>query len=340
MEDPLEDVRYFVGPDTFVYTKRGPQRIAEIQAGDEVITRLGNLVPVARIHRQQYRGRLVSINGEGLYNAQHQILLEGDHFEHVVNLRPGHVMPVPIPGYEQDIVEISAADCLLYGAIIAAGRLGAGNRAILPDSVLTDCIVESLKSASIEYTKDAHTCELTFDNRLRRELFEDAEGHPRLHAPLLHLPLGKLTQLLRGLWDGRRTEADAEDDHAHFDDTRTAECVRYLLLRLGIDSARSDGTVTRRPGGSDKLIFRPVEDVSVEDFEGDLFDLETAGEGQDEQTYLTIGVSKNGGGESVTTCVTQTIPNRCDGFFTPSADCREKKRELRHLHRAMARRHL
>ncbi|CAL8461112.1 g643 [Coccomyxa elongata] len=303
MTDSLEDVRSFIHPSTIVYTRRGPKEISDVCPGDEVVAQTGAFVAVAIVHRKPYRGLLLDIGGRGQVHEHHRLLQADDTFVQADELRAGDVLRGIVPRYTEDIPELTEEDCLLYGVMMVSAKVDRDNVVTLRHNMLTSAAEETMKAGGVNFMHDQGADTLVFMSPFRREMLLDERLRMRFHAPLLHLPEAKLKKLQQGLWYGSMASSDPADGDRCIavSDRALAEAIRYIFLRTGTD-LEYDGEVLRKPPGpivegSTGCVDRKIRSIAREEFSGELFDLETTGDCDEERTYLTnIGASHNGGG--------------------------------------------
>ena len=304
MTDSLEDVRSFIHPSTIVYTRRGPKEICDVCPGDEVVAQTGTFVAVAIVHRKPYRGLLLDIGGRGQVHEHHRLMQADDAFVQADELRPGDVLRGIVPRYTEDIPELTEEDCLLYGVMMVSARVDKDNVVTLRHNMLTSAAEETLKAGGVNFLHDQGAGTLVFMSPFRREMLLDESWRMRFYAPLLHLPQTKLRKLQQGLWYGSMASSDPADGDRCIavSDRALAEAIRYIFLRTGTD-LEYDGEILRKPPGpiaegSTGYVDRKIRSIDREEFSGELVDLETAGECDEERTYMTnVGASHNGGGK-------------------------------------------
>ena len=306
MTESLEDVRSFIHPSTIVYTRRGPKEICAVCPGDEVVTQTGAFVAIAIVHHKPYSGLLLDIGGRGQVHEHHRLLGADDTFVQADELRPGDVLRGVIPRYTEDIPELTEEDCLLYGVMMVSAKVDCDNCVTLRHNMLLSAAEEILEAGGINFLRDRGAGNLVFMSPFRREMVLDDEWQMRLYSPLLHLPEAKLKKLQQGLWYGSMASSDLADGDRCIavSDRALAEAIRYIFLKTGTDM-EYDGEVLRKlPGptveGSTRCVDRRIGSIDRVEFSGDLFDLETVGECDEERTYVTsMGASHNGGGRKL-----------------------------------------
>ena len=306
MTESLEDVRSFIHPSTIVYTRRGPKQICDVCPGDEVVAQTGAFVAVAIVHHKPYKGLLLEIGGRGQVHEHHRLLGADDSFVQADGLRSGDLLRGVIPRFSEDIPELTEKDCLLYGVMIVSAKVDCDNCVTMRQNMLSSAAEEILEAGGINFLHDRGAGTLVFMNPFRREMLLDESWRTRFHAPMLHLPEAKLKKLQQGLWYGCIAPSYSEDGDRCIavTDRALAEAIRYIFLRTGTD-LEYDGEVLRKPvglteEGSTRSVDRTIGSIDRVEFSGELFDLETVGECDEERTYVTsMGVSHNGGGKKV-----------------------------------------
>jgi hypothetical protein len=306
MADSLDDKRCSVHPSTIVYTRGGPKVIRDVCPGDEVVTRTGAFVAVALVHRNHYQGLLLDIGGRGQVCEHHRLLSGTDEqFVQADKLRPGEILRCVIPKCTEDIPELSEEDCLLYGVITVSGRVDGDNLVFLRHNMLSSAVEEILDAIGRNVLRDQGVGSLVFLSPFRCDMLLDESKKMRFYTPLLHLCDAKLDKLRQGLWYGSTASGDLEDREKCIavSDRGLAEVIRYCFLRIGMD-LEYDGEVLRKPPGpvaatTRGCVDREITSIDTQEFSGEVFDLETIGDCDEERTYLTsIGISHNGRGGS------------------------------------------
>ena len=302
MADSLDDSRCSIHPSTIVYTRGGPKVIRDVRPGDEVVTQTGTFVAVALVHRSRYHGPLLDIGGRGQVCEHHRLLSGAEQFVQADRLRPGQILRGVIPKVTEDIPELSEEDCLLYGVIAVSGRVDGDNLVFLRHNMLSSAVEEILDAMGRNFLRDQGVGSLVFLSPFRCDMLLDENNKMRFHTPLLHLPDAKLDKLRQGLWYGSTASGNLEDREKCIavSDRGLAEVIRYCFLRSGID-LEYDGVVLRKPPGpvaatTRGCVDREITSIDTEEISGEVFDLETMGECDEDRTYLTsIGISHNGG---------------------------------------------
>jgi ribonucleoside-diphosphate reductase alpha chain len=256
-------------PDTLIYTLDGPKAIEDVSVTDKVLTSTGLYESVRLPIRHDYSGKMLDIQVKNaIYpvrvTPEHQILaLKGQalglNFDVIRNrleknivknefcdageLLKGDFLVFPIPQYEQDVSSLNEEDCRFYGILLGDGHIsgsGSGvclnlttkestlefvskyleNRGIIPN-VSTENITVRLKwstsSPGFKFT--------------RAQLY-DENKQKRVDYRMLHLPLAKIKQIVRGIieTDGY---VGTKEIAVELSSYPLIEALRYMLLRLG-----------------------------------------------------------------------------------------------------------
>lgn len=271
-------------PDTLVYTQNGPKPIEDISVCDKVLTSNGCYENVLSPVRHEYNGTMLEFQVKGSVQTvrttpEHQILALVDQakglnfdliknrldknlvtveFQDAKDLQEGDFLVFPIPTYEQDNEQISEDDCRMYGILLGDGHIsgtGAGVTLSTITKIDTANFVRNyLSKKGIHITEafenDSPNCiKLRWSSthvgfKFTRAQLYDADKSKRVDNAFLHLPLTKITQILRGLIE---TDGCVGTKEITLENTSLSiiESVRYILLRLG---ALSSGYERNRVG--------------------------------------------------------------------------------------------
>lgn len=259
-------------PKTIVYTKRGPVKIKDIIIGDEVITDDGNFYNIRKVlDYPEYKGDIYDIDVKhSLYPIKltdmHPVwVIKNDkyvqtNFKHIItdldkklispeyveakHIKKNDFVGFPIPKYEQDISHFTEHDCRMYGILIGDGKLSEtlSNSSITINAEKKDTIefVESyLQKLNIVSTRSGKgkTASIIFSRnnmfKYTYEMVYDKNGVKRIIPNMLSLPRNKILCLVKGILE---TDAIISNSKIvlEMESENVIECVRYLLLRLGI----------------------------------------------------------------------------------------------------------
>ena len=225
-------------PDTIVYTRNGIKRIDDIVLHEELLTHDGSFNKVARLLRQNYVGKMISISVKQaiepiLVTPEHPFLvLRGqkkmvNHDVITNRLEKGFIKPewieakdlteedlisFPIPNYAYDIEEYSLEDCRFYGMMIGDGHISKdGKAAHITQNIETDdinFIKQYLYTNGIRWT-ESHTegekkIRFTWSAHLgfkfsRAMLYDNSTDEKAIHPSMLHLPKEKALQIVKGI---------------------------------------------------------------------------------------------------------------------------------------------
>ena len=356
-------------PDTLVYTKNGPKMIADINISDKVLTSDGLYNKVIMPIRHEYNGKILEIQiKNAIYpirvTNEHQIMAlqgqtKGLNFEVIRNrlersiIKPNFIdaqelqlsdfVVFPIPTYEKDIEEITEEDCRVYGIMLGDGHISyAASGVCLNDTTkinTVNFIKEYLDNRGIKYNtyKDEKCIDIKWSTatprfKFTRNQLYDTNGDKKWDIPLLHLPINKIKQIIRGIieTDGCISEKEITIELSSLE---LIESIRYILLRMGalssgytrnrVGNVSSYKNITTRlrtnvirvprikeitdmfpdsPKGEffsylkyDKYIYSRIENISEVNYEGIVYDFEI--DGPHDYTVAHLGVAHNGGGK-------------------------------------------
>lgn len=261
-------------PDTLLYTRQGIKRIDDVVLGEELLTGEGEFNRVTRLLRNAYDGPMIEIGVKHSIDPirvtpGHTFLVLRDQ-QKMVNydvirnrLDKGYLTPewveakdltendlvsFPIPEFEEDVPELTLADCRFYGMMIGDGHVARdGKAAHITQNRETDDIAfvkQYLYEHGIRWTESAtegekkirFTWSAHLGFKFSRTMLYDEAGEKRVHPSLLHLPKAKALQLVRGILETDGCIGKREPVEIALDMTsrNVVESVRYLLLRFGI----------------------------------------------------------------------------------------------------------
>jgi len=317
-------------PDTIVYTEAGPKAIEDIGCSDRVLTSKGEFFDVLKPVRHEYDGPMLSINSVRV-TGEHQVLaLQQEDCDMDVmqnrldkgNLKPefcdarelevGDYLVYSIPTYVKDIAHLSLEDCRFYGILIAAGAIGNESVCVslAEDHVWNSDFIEEYCSArAISYSKEIRDFVLhitisvaSAGFKFVRDQFVDREGIKRIDPALLHLPVEKVTEVMRGICMG-----DFPNEIG-LPSLKLLQDVRYIWLRMGyLVSVKDCWSVNQTmyvtvPNDKQKEYFRHgnhlysrVESIEETRYKGIVHDFEI--DGPHDYTVAHLGVAHNGGGK-------------------------------------------
>lgn len=256
-------------PDTLVYTLNGPKAIEDVGVTDKVLTSTGAYENVNNPIRHEYSGKMLDIQVKNAVypvrvTPEHQILaLRGQalglNFDVIRNrlekeitkpefcdageLLKGDFLVFPIPQYQQDILGISEEDCRFYGILLGDGHISGSMSGICVNSTTKDKTLEFvckyLEDRGI--TPNVYTEGITVrvkwstsspGFKFTRAQLYDENKQKRIDSPMLHLPLAKIKQIIRGI-----IETDGcvgtKEIAVELSSYPLIEGLRYMLLRIG-----------------------------------------------------------------------------------------------------------
>ena len=256
-------------PDTLVYTQNGPKAIEDIGVTDRVLTSTGAYEAVRLPIRHEYSGKMLDIQVKNAVypvrvTPEHQILaLRGQalglNFDVIRNrlekeitkaefcdageLVKGDFLVFPIPQYEHDVPGLSEEDCRFYGILLGDGHISG--------SVSGVCLNSTTKETTLQFVRDylearginpnIYTENITVrvkwstsspGFKFTRAQLYDENKQKRVDPSMLHLPIAKIKQIVRGI-----IETDGcvgtKEIAVELSSYPLIEALRYMLLRLG-----------------------------------------------------------------------------------------------------------
>ena len=207
------------------------------------------------------RGQKKMTNYSTIANRLSKKLVEPEYIS-VEELQEDDMIAFSIPSYVRDHEEYTLDDCRFYGAMLGDGFLSkSGKQSYIcgnPNKDDFNFYSNYLYSNGIQYTdtkRDDNYRRLVFSPHQSESLFKfdrvhfyDSNGEKRVHPSMLHLPLDKTKQILKGLLQSDAfIGEDTEGTEVVFEITseNLAESLRYMLLRLGI---LTSGDIRNRVG--------------------------------------------------------------------------------------------
>jgi ribonucleotide reductase alpha subunit len=356
-------------PDTLVYTENGPKLIEDVSVSDKILTSEGVYHKVKMPIRHEYNGKMLEIQ---IKNAIYPIRLTPEHqilalqkqtkctnysvirnrlekaitkaeFVDAKDLKEADFVVFPIPTYEKDIEEISEDDCRFYGIMLGDGHISsAASGVTLNNTTKTDTlefVKEYLINRGIKYNtyEDDNCVDIKWSTatprfKFTRNQLYDSEGHKKWDIPLLHLPITKVKQILRGIieTDGCVGEKEIAIELSSLG---LIESIRYVLLRMGalssgytrnrVGNVSNYKNITTRlptnvirvprikditdmfpnaPKGEffsyltyDNYLYSRIENISEVNYEGVVHDFEI--DGPHDYVVSHLGIAHNGGGK-------------------------------------------
>jgi ribonucleotide reductase alpha subunit len=268
-------------PDTLVYTENGPKLIEDVSVSDKILTSEGVYHTVKMPIRHEYNGKMLEIQiKNAIYpirvTPEHQILaLQGQtkntnydvirnrleksiiksEFIDAKELKESDFVVFPIPTYKKDIEEMSEEDCRFYGIMLGDGHISSTVSGVCLNNITKintlKFVKEYLTSRGIKYNiyEDDNCIDIKWSTatprfKFTRNQLYDNENHKKWDIPLLHLPINKVKQILRGIieTDGCVSEKEITIELSSLG---LIESIRYVLLRMG---ALSSGYTRNRVG--------------------------------------------------------------------------------------------
>jgi len=356
-------------PDTLIYTKNGAKPIEDVSLTDEVLTSTGEYSTVNQPIRHDYDGSILNIQVKNAISSirvtpEHQIFAlkgqaKGLNFDVIRNrleknitapefvdardLVVGDFVVYPIPKYSYDIPTLTEEDCRLYGILLGDGHISDGtayvslhseNKQSTSDFVQEYCSKRGIQTNITEREEMTIRIRWSSNNpgfKFTRSQLYDSNKEKHIDNAMLHLPVNKIIQIIRGLIETDGCVGTKEVSLEMSSDN-VIEGVRYMLLRLGalasgydrdrIGNVSSYKNITTRkttkvlripripelmtffseaPVGvfvsylkHNNNIYSRIESISTEEYKGTLHDFEIAG--THDYTVAHLGIVHNGGG--------------------------------------------
>jgi ribonucleoside-diphosphate reductase alpha chain len=356
-------------PDTVVYTLNGPKAIENIGVTDKVLTSKGIYENVILPVRHDYSGPLLNIQ---IKNAVYPVRLTPEHqvfalkgqakglnfsvirnrlekkiteaaFYDAEDLDVGDFLVFPIPQHESDIVTISEDDCRFYGILLGDGYISS--------SVAGVCLNDTSKKETCEFVvnylenrgvkvniyNENVTVKICWSTtspgfKFTKAQIYDENHQKKVDTALLHLPINKIKQIVRGI-----IETDGcvgiKEIAVELSSYPLIEDLRYMLLRMGTLSSGYErdrvGSVSSTKEIMTKLptavlrvpripeilamfpdapsgeffsyltygnnLYSRIETISQTEYTGVVHDFEI--DGPHDYTVAHLGVTHNGGGK-------------------------------------------
>lgn len=258
-------------PGTLIFTQSGPKCIEDVGITDKVLTSTGAFESVRLPIRHEYTGAVLDIQlKNAIYpvrtTPEHQIMClkgqaKGINFDVIRNrLEKGIITPAftdaneltvgdflvfPIPVYVSDIPTLSEEDCRFYGILLGDGYISGSVSGVCLNTeskkYTVEFITNYLDNRGIKHNVYPETnCSririkwytTTPGFKFTRAQLYDTNKQKKIDPLLLHLPIEKTKQLLRGIieTDGCVGTKEIAIELSSYP---LVEDIRYLLLRLG-----------------------------------------------------------------------------------------------------------
>ena len=356
-------------PDTLVYTQAGPKPIEDVSVTDSVLTSEGVYHKVMLPVRHEYTGKMLEIQSKSAVypvrvTPEHQVMAltgqaKGLNFDVIRNrldknlaevkfydakeLTDGDFLVYPIPTYEADIPQLTEDDCRMYGILLGDGHISSAASGVALNTSTKQSAVDFVRKYLGE--RGVNVNEYTEDNCLKlkwssvnpgfkftRSQLYDSQKVKHVEPAMLHLPLPKIKQIIRGLLetDGCIGEKEISIEVTSYS---IVESLRYMLLRLGALSSgyernrigdvspyknittRQTTAVLRIPRIPEilemfpnapesrsftfmrhgNMIYSRIQTITEVDYSGVVHDFEIAG--PHDYVVSHLGVAHNGGGK-------------------------------------------
>ena len=355
-------------PDTLVYTLNGPKAIEDIGVTDKVLASNGKYENVILPVRHEYTGSMLNIQVKNAVypvrvTPEHQVFclkgqVKGLNFDIIRNrlnknivkpefsdakdLLTGDFLVFPIPQYESDITTMTEEDCRFYGILLGDGHISSSASGVCLNSTskkdVCDFVIGYLKKRGINpnvYEEDKtvrikwSTASSAF--KFTKNQLYDANHQKKVDTPLLHLPLNKVKQIIRGI-----IETDGcvgtKEIAVELSSYPLIEDLRYMLLRLGalssgyerdrVGEVSPKGIMTKLPTAVLRVpripeimsmfpdapageffsylthgtnLYSRIETITETEYSGVVHDFEI--DGPHDYTVAHLGVAHNGGGK-------------------------------------------
>lgn len=357
-------------PETLIYTKAGVKPIEDVAVTDEVLTSTGEYHVVNQPVRHDYNGPILKLQVKNAISSirvtpEHQVLaLQGQkkglnfdvihnrlekklatvQFADAKDLVVGDFVVYTIPSYCADVERLSEDDCRMYGILLGDGHLSSDTAHVTLHSEkkkeVAEFVVKYLEDRGIKTfvtEREDVTIRIRWSPnnpsfKFTRSQLYDTNKEKRVDSAFLHLPLNKITQVIRGLLETDGCVGTKEVSLEMSSDS-VIESVRYMLLRLGTlasgyDRDRIGNVSTYKQITTQKTtkvlripripeimkffsdaptseymtyfkhgsqLFSRIESIEEETYEGTVHDFEIAG--PHDYTVAHLGVAHNGGGK-------------------------------------------
>ena len=356
-------------PDTLVYTENGPKLIEDVSISDKVLTSEGIYHKVKMPIRHEYEGKMLEIQiKNAIYpirvTPEHQILslqnqAKGVNFDVIRNrleksyakaefvdakeLIKGDFVVFPIPTYTYDIEEITEEDCRFYGIMLGDGHISYAASGVTLNEVTKiktfEFVQQYLSERGIKYNiyRDDGSVDIKWSTatprfKLTRSQLYDTHDHKKWDTPMLHLPLNKLQQIIRGIIETDGCVGEKEIT-IELSSLGLIESIRYALLRMGalssgytrnrVGQVSTYKNITTRlptnvlrvprikeimdmfpnaPDGEffsylrhDNHLYSRIQDITEVNYNGVVHDFEI--DGPHDYTVAHLGIAHNGGGK-------------------------------------------
>jgi ribonucleoside-diphosphate reductase alpha chain len=356
-------------PDTLIYTENGPKMVEDVSISDKVLTSEGIYHKVKMPIRHEYNGKMIEIQVKNaIYpirvTPEHQILAlqnqaKGVNFDVIRNrleksyakaefvdvkdLHKGDFVVFPIPTYTYDIEEISEEDCRFYGIMLGDGHISYAASGVTLNEITKiktfEFVQQYLSERGIKYNiyKDEGSVDIKWSTatprfKLTRSQLYDTNDHKKWDTPMLHLPLNKIQQIIRGIIETDGCVGEKEIT-IELSSLGLIESIRYALLRMGalssgytrnrVGQVSTYKNITTRlptnvirvprikeimdmfpnaPDGEffsylkyDNNLYSRIQDITEVNYNGIVHDFEI--DGPHDYTVAHLGIAHNGGGK-------------------------------------------
>jgi ribonucleotide reductase alpha subunit len=268
-------------PDTLVYTQSGPKPIEDIGVGELVMCSNGTYQKVKMPIRHEYAGKMLELTiKNSIYpvrlTPEHQVFaLQGQakglnydvirnrldknitkaDFVDAKDLKESDFLVFPIPSYIQDIEELSEEDCRFYGILIGDGHISSTTSGVSLNNDSKRSTLQFVKdylndrSVKIYEYAEENSVSIKWSNASPRFKFTksqlyESDGSKKWDATMLHLPLNKAIQIIRGIIETDGCIGEKEIT-VELTSSSVIESIRYSMMRFG---ALTSGYTRNRVG--------------------------------------------------------------------------------------------
>lgn len=240
----------FVG-STIVYTNQGPKTIKTIQKGDKVLTIDGTFKNVQDVFTNTIEKNILKIRNSFTFESikcteEHQIYVSKDggttfEYKSASELCVNDLLAFPIPTETQDVDELTANVCRLYGIILTSGYNVKNEYYHMTISKkytnTLDFIRQIIPNLYEEDDTRTNSVQFRFKiqdvAKLKHEWIYPYEKTKAIHNMFLNLPLYKLEQVLYGIFE-TKINVHTKSTNIYFVSSNRMfiESIRYAFMRF------------------------------------------------------------------------------------------------------------
>jgi ribonucleoside-diphosphate reductase alpha chain len=164
-------------------------------------------------------------------------------FSDARDLLTGDFLVFPIPQYESDIASMTEEDCRFYGILLGDGHISSSSSGVCLNSTTkketSEFVIDYLEKRGIHPNvyQENITLRIKWSSaspafKFTKSQLYDSNHQKKVDTPLLHLPINKVKQIIRGI-----IETDGcvgtKEIVVELSSYPLIEDLRYMLLRLG-----------------------------------------------------------------------------------------------------------